>query len=96
VHALNLILSGAYEEGLEWARKTLQIPNANGYWPHAVTASALANLDRPDEARAELAQAMAAKPDLSISFLKTNLPTRQSGGLDPYLNGLRQAGLKDS
>ena len=96
VHALNLVLSGAYEEGLEWARKTLQIPNANGYWPHAVTASALAHLDRLDEARVELARAVAAKPDLSIAFLKSNLRTRQAGGLDPYLNGLRQAGLKDT
>ena len=96
VHALNLILGESYQEGLEWARKTLQIPSASGYWPHAVTASALANLGRLDEARAELAQAVAAKPDLSVSFLKENLPTRQPGGLDPYLNGLRKAGLEES
>jgi adenylate cyclase len=94
VHALTYILSEEYEAALEWANQTLQIPNATGYWSHAVKASALANLERVDEANQSLAQALAAKPDLSIGFLEKNLPTKHPGGLDPYLNGLRACGLE--
>ncbi len=93
VHALNHILSEEHEDALEWANHTLQIPNATGYWPHAVKASALANLGRIDEARKSLALALQAKPDLSISFLQENLPVKHAGGLDPYLDGLKKCGL---
>ena len=93
VHALTFILSGEYEAALEWANNTLQIPNATGYWSHAVKASALANLGRVDEAKQSLALALEAKPDLSIEFLELNLPTKHAGGLDPYLDGLRKCGL---
>lgn len=93
VHALNYILSEEYEAALEWANQTLQIPNATGYWSHAVKASALANLGRIDEAKQSFALALKAKPDLSIGFLEINLPTKHVGGLDPYLEGLRKCGL---
>ena len=94
VHALNYILSEEYEAALEWANETLQIPNATGYWSHAVKASALANLGRADEAKQSLALAQEAKPDLSIGFLEQNLPIKHAGGLDPYLDGLRKCGLE--
>ncbi len=93
VHALNHILSEEHEDALEWANHTLQIPNATGYWPHAVKASALANLGRIDEARKSLALALQAKPDLSLEFLQENLPVKHAGGLDPYLDGLKKCGL---
>ncbi len=94
VHALNDILSGDYELGLDWAIRTLQIPNASGYWSHAVKASALASLGRVNEAKKSLALAIKAKPNLSISFLENNMPVKHAGGLDPYLNGLKEAGLE--
>ena len=88
------LLAREYETALEWANHTLQIPNATGYWPHAVKASALANLARIDEAKQSLALALEAKPDLSIGFLEKNLPTKHAEGLAPYLDGLRQCGLE--
>ncbi|MDH3636162.1 MAG: adenylate/guanylate cyclase domain-containing protein [Gammaproteobacteria bacterium] len=94
VHALTYILSQEYETALEWANRTLQIPNATGYWSHAVKASALANLGRVDDAKQSLALALAAKPDLSIGYLEKNLPTKHVGGLDPYLDGLKKCGLE--
>ncbi len=93
VHALNDVLSGDNQAGLEWADRTLQIPSATGYWSHAVKAAALANLGRVDEASQSLGKAVEAKSDLSLEYLKTNLPTKQPGGLDPYLAGLKRAGL---
>ena len=95
VHALACVLSRDYEEAVHWARKTIQNPRAKGYWPHAVLAAALAQLDRIEEARAAVAAALDEKPDLSLAYLEKTLPTKQPGGLAPYLDGLRQAGLPE-
>lgn len=95
VHAFTCILNGDDEEALDWAQRTMQNPHAAGYWPHAIFAAAAANLDRMDEARQALAAACKEKPDLSIAFLEHNMPTKFSGGLDPYLNALRKAGLSE-
>jgi len=94
VHALNYLLAEDNESALDWANRTLQIPNAAGYWGHAVKAAAEANLGRVELGREALAKAIEAKPDLSIDYLRTNLPTRAPDGLEPYLRGLRACGLE--
>ena len=48
-----------------------------------------------EEAREALATSLEALPDLSISYLENTLPTREPGGLDPYLDALRKAGLPE-
>lgn len=95
VYALACVLSGDHEEALQWARKTMRNPRAKGYWPHSVHAAALAQLGRIDEARNAVAAAREALSDLSISYLEKTLPTKAADGLDPYLEGLRLAGLPD-
>ena len=95
VHALACTLSRDFEEAAHWARKTIQNPRSKGYWPHAGLAAALAHLDQMEEARAAVAEALEAKPDLSIAYLIETLPTKEPGGLDPYLDGLRKAGLPE-
>ena len=37
--------------------------------------------------------ALARKSDLSLTYLKGTLPTKLPDALDPYLDGLREAGL---
>jgi adenylate cyclase len=96
VHALNCILAGDSESGLEWAEMANQNPNATGYWCPAVKAAALANLDRMEESLPALQEALDAKSDLSIDYLNTNLPTKVPGGLEPYLQGLRRCGLAET
>ncbi|SLN74131.1 Transcriptional regulator HilA [Roseovarius albus] len=95
VHALACVLSGDYIEGAHWARITIQNPRSTSYWPHAVMASSLAHLGQIDEARAEVALAIKEKPDLTLSYLSEVLPTKKPNGLDPYLIGLRKAGLPE-
>ncbi len=56
-------------------------------------AAPLAHLGRIEEARAAVAEALEQKPDLPLSYLKKTLPTKQPDGLDPYLDGLRKAGM---
>jgi adenylate cyclase len=95
VHALACLLSQDYEEALHWARKTVQNPRSAGYWPQAILAAALAQLGQMDEARAAVSAALEAKPDLSLAYLATTLPTKEPNGLALYLEGLRMAGLPD-
>jgi adenylate cyclase len=95
VYALACVLSGDHDEALKWARKTILNPRAKGYWPHSVHAAALAQAGRLDEARNAVAAAVDALPDLSVSYLTRTLPTEKPGGLDPYIDSLRQAGLPE-
>lgn len=94
-HALADILAGDYKAALHWAQRTIDLPSAKGYWPHAMFAAASAQLDRLEDARSAVAQALKEVPDLSISYLKKTLPTKHEGGLEPYLSGLRKAGLPE-
>jgi len=86
-----------YEDATQWARRVLIEPRAaeGGYWPYAVLASALGNLDQLNEAYEAMGEALQRKPDLSITYLKTTLLTKQPDGLDTYLDGLRKAGLPE-
>ncbi len=94
-HGLACILARDNKTALQLARQTLQIPRASGYWPHAVLAAALAHLGQMDEARAAVTEALEAKPDLSLTYLEKTRPTKEPDGLDPYLDGLRKAGLPE-
>jgi hypothetical protein len=42
-----------------------------------------------------LQEAFGEVPHLSIAFIKKTLPTKFEGGLKPYLDGLRKAGLPE-
>jgi len=94
-HALADVLAGDTEAALTWVQKTMQQPRASGYWPHAVNAAALVQAGRIDEARDAVQAALLALPKLSIGFLAHNLPAKHPGGLDPYLDALREAGLPE-
>jgi adenylate cyclase len=95
VHSLTHIINREYQSGLSIARDGLRIPTASGYWNHALSASALAQLGQLEAAQQSLACATKEKPDLSLTFVRNNLPTRSPDGLDPYLEGLRLAGLAE-
>ena len=96
VHALTCVLNGDNEDGLAMARQAIQVPQSAGYWCSAVIAAALANLGHISEAQQSLADALLAKPDLTVAFLIDNMPTKHPDGLEPYLTGLRIAGLRES
>ena len=96
VHALTLVLNREDEAGLDWVQRTMLLPTTTGYFPHAVMAAAKANLGRIDEAREALAIALRERPNLSIAFLKENMPTKHENGMEHYFQGLRKAGLSES
>ncbi len=94
-HAMSDVLAGDTESALVWVQKTQQTQRARGYWIHAVNAAALAQAGRLDEARAALKEAMRELPSLSLGYISETLPTKHPGGLDPYLDALRTAGLPE-
>jgi adenylate cyclase len=94
--SLNCTLQQQYETAAEWARRAIHEPRSagGGYWPYATLASALGNLGQSAAAREALDEALRRKPGLSRAYLEATLPVKQPGGLDPYLEGLRKAGLE--
>ncbi len=95
VQAFTCLLEKDFELALVWAQKTLQHPHASGYWPHAVHAAALAQIGRLEEAKSEAAKALAESPSLSIALLVKTYKTRDREGLNPYVDGLRMAGIPE-
>ena len=86
-----------YDEAEKWARAALNEPRSaeGGYWPFAVLASALANLDQLSAAREAIDEALRRKPGLSLGYLKSTLPTRHPEDLAIYFRGLLKAGLAE-
>ena len=91
--AMTFVQQGDFAQGVEWSKRSLRQPARIGHFSHATLASALAHLDRMEEAREALQDALQVKPDLSIAFLENILPTRHKDGLEIYLSGIRKAGL---
>jgi adenylate cyclase len=86
-----------YEAAVDWARRASHEPRAagSGYWSYAVLASALGNLGKIAEAREAIDEALRRKPDLSLAYLEATFPTKQPGGLETFLDGMRKAGLRE-
>jgi hypothetical protein len=89
-----LILMGRFVEALDTARDAQRKPNCTA-WAHLHEASALANLERPDDARAAMERAYALQPDISMRWVRMLLPAEPGAAVDAYFDGMRKAGLKD-
>ena len=83
-----------YEEGLKFARAGKRQPNAS-MWPSVAEAASLAQLDRIEEARQALERVRAIKPDFDLNFVGSSLKRQRAVGWQPYLDGLKKAGLEN-
>ncbi len=93
--AVTLLLLGRHEESVEWARTSLQFPNAP--WLVRVhVISALAHADRVDEAKRALSDILELEPDCTVAFMGQRLPFTDDAYRDHYFEGLRKAGLPES
>ncbi len=81
---------------MEDARRAIRHPAAT-FWPHAALASALALLDRPEEAKIALHKLLEVKPDFSPHAALAALSPLNPEALRPrfktWIEGLRKAGL---
>ena len=88
------LFRGEFQEAVNWARKSVQIPNAQ-YWARAHLVSALGHLGDEtlvDEARRQLFE---VKPEFSIDFAREHLfYLKREDQIDSYLKGLKLAGIQ--
>ena len=81
---------------MEDARRAIRHPAAS-FWPHAHLASAMALLDRREEAKVALDKLLEVKPDFTphatlAAFSPLN-PEALRPQFKPWIDGLRKAGL---
>ena len=87
------LFRGEHDEAAAWARRAVQVPNAQ-YWAMAHLVAALGHLgDRPQIERA-VADLLKVKPGFSIDFARQHLfYLKRPEQLGAYLDGLRKAGV---
>lgn len=87
------LFRGEFDDAVVWARKSVQIPNAQ-YWARAHLISALGHLGDAEQAAAAISQLMEVKPEFSIDFAREHLfYLKRADQIDTYLKGLEKAGL---
>jgi adenylate cyclase len=92
--AIALIMLERYQEGLDWALKAQRQPNS-ALWAYLPEASALALLDRVDEARAALDRARELKREVSVRFVDNVLPVTDETYRALFVGGLIKAGMPE-
>ena len=87
---------GDYEAAVEDARRSIRRPAAT-FWPHAHLLSALALLERPEEAKIALEKLLEVKPDFTPEAALAAISPLNPEALRPlfktWIDGLRKAGL---
>jgi TolB-like protein/Tfp pilus assembly protein PilF len=85
---------GRYEEAASWLERSRQ-RRPDFHITHRALAATYAQLDRLEEAQMALREDLRLEPDESISRIKAQLPEMDPTLLEPYLDGLRKAGMKE-
>jgi len=90
------LMSGDHEAAVEDARHAIRHPGAS-FWPHAILASALAHLDRREEAKIALDKLLEVKPVFTPDTVLAAVSPLDPEALRPrfktLFDGLRKAGL---
>ena len=84
---------GEFKDAVSWARKAVQIPNAQ-YWARAHLVAALGHLDDLDQAKIAIDDLRQAKPEFSLDFARERLfYLNRADQIETYIEGLRKAGI---
>jgi len=91
--ATAFLFKGAFDEAAKWAAEAESVPNSH-YWPTAIRASALAHLDRTQDAADAVASLKLQRPGITSDFVRRRLfYLRDPEQLELYVSGLQKAGL---
>ena len=91
--AAALYVARRFDESIEAGRRALSFTPATNIARKYVAAS-LAQLDRIDEARAEIAELIKYQPDASLALLRLQ-PFRYNWMHELHIDGVRKAGLRE-
>ncbi len=86
-------VAGRYEEALAPLKRVLTL-NLNFAPAHINLAICYAELDRLEEARAEVAEILRLVPNFPVEAFKQFLPYKDPADIERFLDGLRKAGMK--
>jgi tetratricopeptide (TPR) repeat protein len=87
------LFRGDFDDAVLWARKSVQIPNAQ-YWSHAHLVAALGHLGDSEQAAKALAELMRVKPEFSLNFAREHLfYLKREDQMETYIAGLTKAGV---
>jgi tetratricopeptide (TPR) repeat protein len=92
--ALAHCISSRFQEAVMWARKA-ERDNPNFSVTLRVLAASYAQLGQLENAKATLSRLLNLSPDLTIARLRQFMPYRPGAYYEPYIEGLRVAGLPD-
>lgn len=82
-----------FEDAAYWARRSVQIPNAQ-YWARAHLVAALGHIGDRQQIQAALSDLQRVKPEFSVEFARQHLfYLKKPEQLDIYVEGLQKAGL---
>jgi TolB-like protein/Tfp pilus assembly protein PilF len=86
--------AGRYPEAARYTQHAAQLrPGFQG--AHRLHCASLAQAGRVDEARTLLATVRDQQPQLSVAWIKANVPYQTPALLERFLEGMRKAGLSD-
>ena len=85
---------GDLEKALQYAQQAVRRPETQ-FWGYSILTATLAKLGRSDEAKLAVGNLLLKRPDFSISFFKDTFTSIAPRFIDPYLDGLRKAGLPE-
>jgi len=86
--------AGRYAESAEYTTEAVRLrPGFQG--AHRLRCASLARAGRIDEARAYLATVRREQPQLSLDWIRVNVPYQTPELMERFLEGMRQAGLHD-
>lgn len=82
-----------YQDAVAWARKSVEIPNAQ-YWASAHLVAALGHLGDMEQTGRAVIKLKEIKPEFSLEFAREHLfYVKRADQLDIYLSGLKKAGV---
>lgn len=88
------LFRGEFQEAASWARRAVQVPNAQ-YWARAHLVAALGHLGDQTAAEAALKDLMAIKPAFTLDFARERLfYIKRADQMEMYLGGLGKAGVR--
>jgi TolB-like protein/class 3 adenylate cyclase len=89
------LFRGEFEEAAAWARRAVQIPNAQ-YWARAHLVAALGQIGDAGPAKKAVDSLLRIKPAFTVCFAKEHLfYLKREDQLACYLDGLRKAGIPE-
>jgi tetratricopeptide (TPR) repeat protein len=92
--ALAAFIAGQYQEGVGYARRSMQCSPAF-IGGHRTLAANLSALDQLDEARREVVETLRINPRHTVATVRAAAPFRDDAARERYLAALARAGLPD-